>query len=184
MVDHEIQNELRPVLGHNENIIWTGRPPKGILFRASDLFLIPFTLLWFGFAIFWESTALAGGAPGFFMLWGIPFLVIGFYMSIGRFFSDAYKRGNTIYAITPERILIKSGIFSQEIKSLTIRTLSDITFTTKSDGSGTIVLGPENERNSRMQGLEWPGVKHTPRFEMIPDVKKAYDLIIENQRKQ
>lgn len=104
-------------------------------------------------------------------------------MSVGRFFIDAHKRKKTIYAITPERILIKSGIFLQEVKSLNIKTLSDITFTTKSDGSGTIVLGPENDRYARMQGIEWPGVKQTPRFERIPNVKQAYDIIIENQRK-
>lgn len=65
MIDREIQNELQPVLGSNENIIWTGRPPKGILFRSSDFFLIPFSILWFGFAIFWEGTVFMGDAPIF-----------------------------------------------------------------------------------------------------------------------
>ena len=185
MIDHDIKTELKSVLGQNEPLLWTGRPKIGIIFRSTDAFLIPFSILWCGFAIFWESTAIAGGAPFFFMLWGIPFVGIGLYMVVGRFFIDARKRRNTIYAITPDRILIRSGVFNTEVTSLNIRTISDINFTQKSDGSGTIVLGPENIRQGRMmQGMEWPGVKQTPRLEMIEDAKKVYDIIIEQQRQR
>lgn len=183
MIDYEIKNELKIALGSNENILWTGRPPGGIIFRASDIFSIPFSILWFGFAIFWEGSVITGDAPLLFRLWGIPFLCVGLYISIGRFFIDSYKRKNTIYAITPERIMIKSGIFSSEINSISIPTLSGVTFTTKADGSGSIILGPENDRYGRMQGIDWPGVKQTPRLDSIPDVKGVYNIIMENQRK-
>jgi hypothetical protein len=122
------------------------------------------------------------GAPFFFKLWGIPFVLVGLYMTIGRFFMDARKRANTAYGITSERIIIKSGIVNSEIKSLHIRTLSDITLTQKTDNTGTISLGPTDFRYAMMQGMEWPGVKQPPRLELIPDVKTVYDMIIDLQR--
>ena len=67
---------------------------------------------------------------------------------------DAKKRANTIYGITPDRIIIKSGIFSRDIKSLNIRTLSDVTINQKADNTGTITLGPTDIRYSMMQGME------------------------------
>ncbi|TCD10775.1 hypothetical protein EZ449_07760 [Pedobacter frigidisoli] len=182
MIDYNIENELRPILGLNEQIIWTGKPKTGIILRGSDAFLIPFSILWGGFAVFWESTVIASGGPFFFKLWGIPFVLAGLYITIGRFFVDAKKRSNTVYGITSDRIIIKSGIFSREIKSLNIRTLSDITINQKPDNTGTITLGPVDFRSSMMQGVEWPGVKQTPQLEFIENVKSVYDKIIEFQR--
>jgi hypothetical protein len=183
MINFEIENELQQNLGINEKLLWTGKPKTGLLLKSSDAFLIPFSLLWAGFAVFWESTAITSDAPIFFKLWGIPFVVMGLYITIGRFFVDAYKRGKTIYGITHDRIIIKSGIFSQDIKSLNIRTLSDITLNQKTDNSGTITLGPTDPRYSMMSGMDWPGVKQPPKLELIDDVKTVYDKIIEQQKR-
>lgn len=184
MINYDLENELRPSLSTGERLLWTGRPKKGILFRSSDTYMIPFSLLWGGFAVFWETTVVVTDAPFFFKLWGIPFVLVGLYMIVGRFFVDAKKRANTIYGITEDRIIIKSGLFSKDIKSLNIRTLSDITFHQKNDSSGTITLGPTDSRYAMMQGMEWPGVKQAPRLEFIEEVKKVYDKIIELQRQE
>jgi hypothetical protein len=184
MTNYEIENELRSNLSSGEKLIWTGKPKSEIMFRSSDAFLIPFSLLWFGFAIFWESNAIQTDGDYFFMLWGIPFLLAGLYFTVGRFFIDAKKRANTIYGITPDRIILKSGIFSSEITSVNIRTLTDITINQKSDNSGTITLGPTDIRYSMMQGMEWPGIKQPLRLEFIEDVKSVYDKIIDLQRQK
>jgi len=183
MTNYDLEEALRPNLSSGEKLIWTGKPKAGIVFRGSDLFLIPFSLLWCGFTLFWEAKVINTGAPLLFKLWGIPFVLVGLYLTIGRFFADAKKRANTIYGITQDRIIIKSGIFSSTVKSLNIRTLSDITLDQKADNSGTITLGPIDSTNSMMQGMERRGVKQSPRFEMIEDVKIVYDKIIDIQRK-
>ena len=184
MTNYEIENELRSNLSTGEKLIWTGKPKTGIMFRSTDAFHIPFSLLWCGFAIFWESNAIKTDGDYFFMLWGIPFVLVGLYITIGRFFIDAKKRANTIYGITPDRIIIKSGIFSSEITSLNIKTLTDITINQKSDNSGTLTLGPTDIRSSMMQGMEWPGIKQPLRLEFIEDVKSVYDKIIDLQRQK
>lgn len=184
MTNYDIENELKPNLSLDEELIWTGKPKTGILFRSSDAFLIPFSLLWGGFAIFWETSVIATGAPFIFKLWGIPFVLVGLYITVGRFFLDAKKRANTIYGITNDRIIIKTGIFSREIKSLNIRTLSDITINQKADNSGTITFGPTDFRYTIMQGIEWPGAKQPPRFEFIEDVSSIYNKIIDIQRQR
>lgn len=182
MNDIELENQLRPVLGTGERLIWAGQPKKGIHLRAADAYLIPFSLLWGGFAIFWETTVIATGAPFLFKLWGIPFVVVGLYMIFGRFIADAIRRKKTIYGITSDRIIIRSGIFNTEIKSLNIRTLSDISFSQKKDGSGTITLGPGIPFANKMRGFSWTGSSGTPELEMIPDVKSVYDKLISIQR--
>ncbi len=58
-----------------EKIVWSGQPSQGLLLTGR--LLIPFSLLWGGFAIFWESSALATTSPVFVKLWGVPFLLIG-----------------------------------------------------------------------------------------------------------
>jgi hypothetical protein len=182
MTNYDIENELRANLSSGEKLIWTGKPKTGIQLRSTDAYLIPFSLLWGGFAVFWESTVLVTDAPLLFKLWGIPFVLVGIYIVIGRFFIDAKKRANTIYGITTDRIIIKSGVFSSDIKSLNIKTLSDITINQKNDNSGTITLGPTDSRYSKMQGMDWPGTKQPPRLEFIEDVKSVYDKIIDLQR--
>jgi len=70
MTNYDIENELRQNLSSGEKLIWTGRPKTGIMLRSSDAFLIPFSLLWGGFSVFWELSVMATDAPFFFKLLG------------------------------------------------------------------------------------------------------------------
>jgi len=176
---------LRGELDSNERLLWSGRPIQGIVFRGSDAFMIPFSLLWGGFAIFWEFMALsipskeAGLVGLIFPIFGIPFVLAGLYMIFGRFIVDAKKRAKTYYGLTDQRIIILSGLFGRKIKSLNIKTLSDISLTEKADGKGTILFGQDNPRSSWFGGGWFPGMSgsQTPRFEMIEDAKLIYNRI-------
>jgi hypothetical protein len=116
------------------------------------------------------------------MLWGIPFIVVGLYITIGRFWIDARRRARTTYAVTSERIIINSGTFTRTSKSLNLRTLSDVTLQEGADGRGTITFGPAPPFAAMYAGMSWPGVAQIPAFEMIPDARRVYGIIRDAQR--
>ena len=181
--------ELTSDLDAGERLLWSGRPAQGILFRSSDIFLIPFSLLWGGFAIFWEVAALAATwdsdaqTPDMvrhaFPLFGLPFVAIGLYLIAGRFFVDRAQRRKTLYGITDRRVIIRSGLFRRTTKSLNLRTLSDVTLSERSDRRGTITLGPTAGLYSWFQGTSWPGMGGhvAPSLDTIEDAKDVYNIL-------
>lgn len=180
--DFATQDTLQKELVSGERLLWSGKPKAGIIFRASDVFLIPFSIFWFGFAIFWESGVVDSGAPFFFMIWGIPFLLVGMYMTIGRFFYDKANRSRTQYGITNNRIIIRSGVFKPTVQSFNIRTLHNLSIDEKADGSGTIKLNSDNDMFSALNVPGWPGNrKPVPALEFILDVRNVYNLILKQQ---
>lgn len=174
-----LQNELNP----NEQLLWAGRPRQGFLLRASDGLLIPFSLMWGGFAFVWEFEVVTTDAPFFFKLWGIPFVLVGCYFIFGRFFTDANQRAATIYGVTNERVIIVSGVFRRNVKSLNLRTLTDVSVSQRSDGSGTITFGqlPPFYWYAHGMGQSFGGPT-VPNFELIPDAKGVYETLRNAQR--
>ena len=169
-------------LASDEKLLWSGTPRQGLVLRGSDAFQIPFSVLWGGFAIFWEWTAITNSGPAFFSLFGIPFVCAGLYLIAGRFFFDAWRRARTEYGITSERIIIATRTFGASVKSLDARTLFGVTCDAKADGSGTITFGPTTFATSMYAGTPWPGVKLPPAFEMIPDASRVYEIVRNMQK--
>ena len=145
--------------------------------------MIPFSLVWCGFAIFWTYSATrARGTPVFFDLWGLMFVCVGLYFVFGRFAEDIIRRRKTSYGMTGDRVLILSGVFSRELKSIQPRAVSEISLTMHSDGTGTIVFGtPLPGRAGAYRG--WPGGRWTPpAFEFIDTPQDVHRLIVEMQK--
>ena len=180
-----LQNTVQKELNSGERLIWTGTPGRGVRLRSSDAFMIPFSLMWGGFAIFWEYSVLFGldpsgspsssPAPIFMRLWGIPFVVVGLYLIVGRFFGDAFQRARTIYAVTDQRILILTQAFGKRLRSLPLRTLPEMTLAEKSDGSGTIIFGASTFGAGAF-GTNRRG-ERPPAFEFVERVRNVHDLI-------
>jgi hypothetical protein len=176
---------FRDELNPGERILWTGQPSQGLMFHPADAFLIPFSLLWGGFAIFWESTVIASGGPFFFMLWGIPFVLIGLYFIAGRFFVDMQQRKNTWYALTDERVIIISGLFSQNTKTISLKNLTEVNLSVKSDGRGTITFGPSHPMAWLYGGTGLPSMGRyqiAPGLDMIPNARNVYKQIRQLQK--
>ncbi len=163
--------ELRRELFDGEQLVWTGQPRRGIHLRARDAFMIPFSLMWGGFAFFWEFSVIRSGAPVLFAIWGVPFVLVGIYLIVGRFFYDAAARARTAYALTNRRAIIISGIFSRQIRSIDLRSIPELGFRESSDGSGTISFGaPESPMSSRS------GSRNIcPQFEFIENARPIFE---------
>jgi hypothetical protein len=164
-----------------ERILWTGRPSQGLALHPSDIFFIPFSLLWTGIVLFmfleaWNSPF--GGGPDLFLL---LFLAVGLYAVIGRFFHDAAIRKSTAYALTDQRVLLLQGNGSKFV-SLDVHRLPRLELSEHRDGTGTIAFDSANHffmGFSRYGGWEWwvPSLGAPSRFFRIADPRTVYQLI-------
>ena len=163
-------------LGRDEELLWSGRPRDGLRLQASDLFLIPFSIFWAGFSVVWFVLVLGSGATVGAAFFGIPFLVMGAYLTVGRFFWDRAQRRRTTYALTDTRVLIvqeqRSGT---KHTALDLRLLNEIRLRLKADGSGTITFGspmavPGFGRVRLPAGWPMAGHQQAPAFDHIDDV--------------
>lgn len=99
----------RRYMTDGEYILWKGRPEKGNIFTGQEVVMLPFSVIWLAFSVYWEMTALQSGVSWFLVLWGIPFVAVGIYLLVGRFFMTAYLRRRTFYVITNKKIIIRRG---------------------------------------------------------------------------
>lgn len=179
-----------------ESIAWMGRPNPGVVFHKQDLFLIPFSLLWGGFAIFWEGSVAGlwnhgsrNGAWIFGMIWGIPFVVIGQYLIWGRFFYDYWLKGRTYYAVTNRRVIVLQKSWSQKIVAAYLDSLPALTKEGSDAGPGTLSFAPDTSSFSgfysgtsssrRRGGGAWNSMSigGSPIFRDIDNLGYVYRLV-------
>jgi hypothetical protein len=191
----DVEARLRREFSSDEKLLWSGAPVQGLRFQTSDIFMIPFSLMWGGFAFFWEGAVLyASGvrvtaAPpyitgtyfSFMALWGIPFCLMGLYIIFGRFFFDAAARAKTAYAVTDRRIIIARG---NSVRSLALSALPEIELKEGGNGRGSIVFGVSGV----FTGTGWPawGFRRYGRpmmFDGIVKVREVYALILDTAHK-
>jgi hypothetical protein len=174
MIDSSFAGHTLP----GERIIWTGEPKTGVMFTSKDALLIPFSILWLGFAIFWTVTAASTRAGLGFTLYGLMFVAIGVLVMGGRFFADAWLRAGTRYAVTDERILISRPKPFGDFSAIALDRLPDTRLSERKDGCGTIRFG---QRTSIFAGNGFsiwvPALDPTPQFLAISDAKRVFDII-------
>jgi hypothetical protein len=175
---------IREVLEAGERLLWSGGPQSGLMLRAGDIFLIPFSLLWGGFAIFWESMVIRQGASLEFPIFGSFFVVVGLYLIFGRFLTDAFVRRRTAYAVTDRRIVIVTQAWQRRIRSLILANLGEIELADGCCGRGTIAYGRNNSSAARGYCPRgWPGSGAlAPAFEGIEGAADVMRIIRDAQR--
>jgi hypothetical protein len=165
---------------NGERILWSGQPAQGLRLTGRDTLLIPFSLVWGGFAVFWEITVVRqGNAPGFFALWGVPFVLIGVYLVVGRFLLDAWIRRGMLYAVTNKRILIlRAGPFSK-FTAMPLDRLPDASLSESAGGRGTILFGVQTPIWGNRGGFSaWtPALDPTPQFIGIENARSVFDQV-------
>jgi hypothetical protein len=188
MMDSErFQQELMK----GEKLRWTGQPDPSAIFTAGDIFLVPFSLVWGGFALVWE-----GGVTGLielgnkhpqntpplpFALFGIPFVCIGLYFIFGRFLYKIWIKKRTWYAVTDKRIIIITDGFRQVVQSADIKSLGVVDKRLSGD-RGSLIFGNVPFMmgaylNSGMDFFGGRGLAGIMAFFDIPGAKEVDEMI-------
>jgi PH (Pleckstrin Homology) domain-containing protein len=171
-------NPLRSRLEAGEQILWEGRPVRlSYTFRGSP-FVFVFTLVWLGFALFWEGSVLSfRNAPPFFVLWGAMFVLFGLYIAVGRFFVAAREADRTWYTVTDRRVIIRTGAFQERTVELSLGSLGNPQLEEGPRGVGTITFGPISPYLAHLGG-GWPGARtNNAALIAIPDAARVFRLI-------
>lgn len=174
------RSEIIDQIEGDERLLWADKPARGIRFRTTDIFLTFFGIFWLGFSIFW--TYMAMDASILFALFGTPFLLIGVYLLIGRYFFDAISRKNTVYALTNKRIIQKSGLFTKTYKSVFLDNLPSLSYTEKADGSGDISFGQTLQSFKKRDRRNNQDFSIT-RMDYIPNVRSVHNKIADAKSK-
>jgi hypothetical protein len=147
----ELEQELRARLEPGETLLWSGQPWEGLILRAYEPLLIPFTLAFTGvlYAILAQTlTALFLHSPSELLavlasLVLVPgFLFGAFYLFAGRFLFDGALRKRTLYAVTNRRLLILSGLFRRWMRERSLEKPTWIRAWRHLSGRMTLVFGP------------------------------------------
>lgn len=170
-----VDAELAP----GERTVWTGQPRPGrFVLRGLPLFL--FAIPWTAFAVFWIAGASGfqfppdfSKPPGYFPLFGVPFVLIGLGLLSSPFWRmRAAKR--TIYLLTDRRAVIfsSSAWGKLSIESYPPGRLQNLSRNQWPDGSGDLVF----------EQVSVPGSRNHTRLEdqgflAIRDVKFVEEMV-------
>jgi uncharacterized membrane protein YdbT with pleckstrin-like domain len=113
------------LLNANEKIIWSGKPVRKA-FILSGVVSIPFGLIFMAFAIFWMWTAASGGAPYFFSLFGLVFVLIGFGIVFGPSLLQLLRYRNTEYVITDKRVITQTGAIGLDTRFVDFEKIQEV----------------------------------------------------------
>lgn len=177
---------FQQVLNPGEKIIWSGKPRQGFLLHRSDVFFIPFSLLWTALALWMEYATLVSLRPIQEKFWSIFSLSVAAYLLVVRFLVDAVYRGFAFYALTNRRILIHTGLLKTTLTSLPLAAQKEIHLDLRKDGSGDILFGPLDPNAWMYTGGGWPGLGRmakTPAFELLQDPQAVYKKIREQRKR-
>jgi len=168
-----------------EKVLWTGTPVSGMV--SNRLALIPstiFGLFFAGFALFWMWAASVFGRPGHgapfpFVLFGLPFLLVGLGVAFGPWIFPSIRAKQTSYVLTDKRALEIVNGRMRSVRSYDLDKLTGAQKLTNPDNSGTIIfdLGASYllqygaRANSQYPYMRPPG------FYNIADVDTVYRLL-------
>jgi hypothetical protein len=172
-------DDLNSKLVRGERVLWRGAPAQGLLFTSRDALMIPFSLVWLGFTVFWLVMVTMKGAGVFFYLWGTMFVGIGLFFTMGRFIVDAWLRSRTLYAVTDQRVLIlRSATPFARFTSIELDRLPELNLIGDGNTKGHIRFGPSASLFGNRSMSSWmPSLDPTPQLLGIDKPQMVFDLI-------
>lgn len=173
-------------LNPGEKIIWSGKPRQGFLLHRSDVFFIPFSLIWTALAIWMEYDTLVSPRPIQEKFWSLFSLAVAAYILAVRFLVDAIYRSLTFYALTNQRVLIHAGFLKTTLTGLPLTSMKEINLDLDKNGRGSIVFGPLEPNAWMHTGGGWPRMAKMappPAFQLLQDPQTVYKKIREQRKR-
>jgi len=124
LTDKNLPPQFEAVKDRDETFLWIGRP-EFIPFISSGIPFLFFGLLWGAFDYF----GFIRNMPAKQMAFAIPFFALHlfpFYGSILNMIRLFLVHGNTCYAVTNKRLMMRSGFFGTDFKGIDYDKISDI----------------------------------------------------------
>lgn len=179
MKEH-VDQVIRRELDAGETLLWWGSPKPGILFKSTDIFITLFGVVWMSIVGFVLLSFLHSDVLFPVLLVPLVMFLIGFYIFVGRYFFEAKERESLCYGLTNKRVLIVSRLIRKAVKSLSLKTLTDMTLKENRDGTGTIIFCPAQFVAFALRlRVSWPGATNqfSPSFDRISQARSVYDKI-------
>ena len=168
-------NQWEDYLAADERLLWQGAPATGLRFSAKGLFTSIFGLFFFGFSVFWVAMAASFGGNTpldyLFPLFGLPFVLVGFWMVVGHWFYDAFKRKRSRYALTTKRAIIARNLMRRKMESYEITPQSPISLV---EGTlDTVNFAQRTYRTKNGTNTVYTG------FRFIEDGQKVFSILMD-----
>ena len=173
------------LLEPGERLLWSGRPRQGIVFRAVDIILIPFSLFWlsivtlFGWFVLPQSGSVseAEGMLLALVLCG-AFLLVGLYLLIGRHLTDYIRRASTFYAVTDRRVIITHDSWPRGVRSIDLKHLPSLRLDESSGNRGTIEFyDTASFTYGNRMGVWHPTIGQPPKLFEIDKARGVFETI-------
>lgn len=176
--------KIASLLYNGEKIIWSGQPNIEKKFTRFDIFLVPFSVLWFGISFIGTTTAIILSF-GFFSIFGLLFDIFGFYLCIGRFIYKKKNKLHTYYYITDRRIIIYNDYKKVHVNDLPLSETCHISYDEDKNGIGNIHFGETDTSFLGMKvamyantGMEFLISSSLPNsFFDVDNVRQVYNLL-------
>lgn len=139
------------------------------------MLLIPLSVLWSGFAFWWEYTVIREGV-WLFAVVGAVLVAGGAYLLVGRFVVESYRRSTAAYGLTDRRVIIVCG---KRVRYWDLRSMSELSLSEAKSGTGAISLGRPDDL-PWWYGNWWPPGWERPvgeQLELISEPRGVFERI-------
>jgi len=120
ITDASLPMAFQVIRDKDEKFLWAGRPAARAPFLASGLPFLVFGCIW-GAMDYFGFIRHMGGPHGIPLGFALPFFMLHlfpFWGSVLNMLRLALVAGNTYYAVTPKRLLIRSGFWGTDFRSI------------------------------------------------------------------
>ncbi len=180
-MEHASQNQYwKALVRADEQVLWTGKPDSGNIFAGVDRNKLSAGLLFAGVGSLFAFPPLFLDGDIAFTLFGMFFVIIGLYLSLGKALRNLFLRKDTLYVITNKKIIRFRG---QHIDMLKAEEMPPPDVIFHRNGNATLVFGSSITDEYTLGGDTHTEFGPDPfTLENLPDVSDAEAAIAKMDR--